>query len=81
MDPMPAGSLLLLILYAFVHATDIALLSLNDKRLEDMEAEGKKCTPTLKKLLDMCERYIAAVRELLVILAAFIVTMTLLSKK
>lgn len=80
MDPMPAGSLLLLILYAFVHATDIALLSLNDKRLEDMEAEGKKCTPTLKKLLDMSERYIAAVRELLVILAALIVAMTLFSK-
>ena len=79
MDPMPAGSLLLLILYAFVHATDIALLSLNDKRLEDMEAEGKKCTAVLKKLLDMSERYIAAVRELLVILAAAIVAMMLSS--
>ncbi len=80
MDPLLAGSLLLLVLYAFVHATDIALLSLNDKRLEDMEAEGKKCAPILKKLLDMSERYIAAVRELLVLLAAVITAFAVFSK-
>ena len=79
MDPMLAGSLALLVLYAFVHATDIALLSLNDKRLEDMEAEGKKCVPTLKKLLDMSERYIAAVRELLILLAAVITVFAVFS--
>lgn len=59
----------ILVLYAVVHATEIALGSLNDKRLEDMKSEGKKGVKTLKKLYAVSDRYTAAVRQLLVLLA------------
>ena len=59
----------ILVLYAVVHATEIALGSLNVKRLEYMKSEGKKGVKTLKKLYAVSDRYTAAVRQLLVLLA------------
>lgn len=56
-------------LYALIRATGVALGSLNDKRLDDLDAEGKKGVKSLKKMYDVRDRYTAAVRQLLVIMA------------
>ena len=69
MDGSLLGVILILIFYALVHATDIALQSLNEKRLEDMKAEGKKGVKSLKKMYEVSYRYTAAVRQALVIMA------------
>ncbi|MDP4118296.1 MAG: hemolysin family protein [Bacillota bacterium] len=66
----------MLFIYAFVNATEAALLSLNDKRIEDMESENKGGVKTLKKLMDVSNRYTVTVKEILVILS---VTITVLS--
>ena len=62
-------SIIILIFYALIHATDVALQALNDKRLEDMKAEGKKGVKALKRLYGVSDRYTAAVRQALVLLA------------
>lgn len=69
-----------LVVYALVHATDIALGSLNDKRLDDMEAEGKKGVKALKKMYQVRDRYTAAVRELLVVFAVSTVVLIVKSE-
>ncbi len=63
-------TLILLVAYALIHATDVALNALNDKRLGDMEAEGKKGVKSLRKLYAVSNRYTAAIRQALVVLMA-----------
>ena len=72
--------ILVLVLYALVHATEIALNSLNDKRLEDMKAEGKKGVKNLKKLYEVSDRYTTAVRQVLVLLSLILATVVLKSR-
>lgn len=81
MDGRLLGTILILItvLYAVIHATDVALLSLNDKRLEDMKAEGKKGVKDLKKLYAVSDRYTAAVRQLLVLMSVVFATVVVQS--
>ena len=81
MDVSLPCAIFLLIVYALIHATDVALLALNDKRLEDMKAEGKKRVKLLKKLYAVGDRYSAAVRETLVIIAIVIVMLVLRSSQ
>ncbi len=71
---------LVLVLYGVVHGTQVALESLNDKRLEDMKAEGKKGIKNLKKLYANEERYSASVRQLLVILSLSVGTLAVKSQ-
>lgn len=81
MDVSLPCAIFLLIVYALIHATDVALLALNDKRLEDMKAEGKKRVKLLKKLYAVGDIYSAAVRETLVIIAIVIVMLVLRSSQ
>ncbi len=81
MDGSLAGVIILLIVYAFIRATDVALRSLNDIRLEDMESEEKKGVKKLKRLYEVSDKYSASAREALIFIAIVMAILVMKSAK